>query len=409
MAGAMTDNAASSGARLPLHDLKVLELGHIVAGPTAGQILADLGADVIKVESIDGGDRARTMPGSTAAMFYFLNRNKRSVALDLKSEGKDIFLEMARTADIVIDNYAYGVTDRLGIGYAQASATNPGLIWLSIKGFLPGGPSEAQPMLDELAQMAGGLAYMTGPNGRPLRAGASVIDIGAATYGIIAVLAALRERDAGGRGQFITAGLYETSVYWVAQWMAAAQYSQAEIVPMPELAQGSRMGFGVYSLFPTADDSQVFVGLVSDAHWQRFCTTFDQSELMLDPLYKAAADRAARRPELATVIAGILVKYTLDEAVEMLRGCNVPFAPVRRPDQLADEAHLNQSGQLLEMPLPNGVMSKLPKLPFRATGFDMGLRKSAPALGADTAAVLAELGYGEEQIADLQRRGVACG
>ena len=213
----MTINAA-----LPLAGLRVLELGHIVAGPAAGQILADMGADVIKVESVDGGDQVRQMPGAMAAMFHFLNRNKRSVALDLKGEGASIFLKMAADADVIIDNYSYGAVDRLGLGYEVVSQTNPGLVWLSIKGFLPG-PSESQPMLDELAQMAGGLAFMTGTEQKPMRAGASIIDIGAAAYGIIAVLAALRQRDTTGQGQHIVAGLYETSVYYVAQWMATAQ------------------------------------------------------------------------------------------------------------------------------------------------------------------------------------------
>ena len=209
---------------LPLAGLKVLELGHIVAGPAAGQILADLGADVIKVESVEGGDQVRQMPGSMAAMFHFLNRNKRSVALDLKGEGAGVFLEMAAGADVVIDNFSYGAVERLGLDYEVVSVANPRLVWLSIKGFLPG-PSESQSMLDELAQMAGGLAYMTGTEQKPTRAGASIIDIGAAAYGIIAVLAALRQRDVTGVGQRIVSGLYETSVYYVAQWMATAQFS----------------------------------------------------------------------------------------------------------------------------------------------------------------------------------------
>ena len=222
----MADNAA-----LPLAGLKVLELGHIVAGPAAGQILADMGADVIKVESVDGGDQVRQMPGSMAAMFQLLNRNKRSVALDLKGEGAEIFLKMASGADVVIENFSYGAVDRLGLGYEVVSQTNPGLVWLSIKGFLPG-PSESQPLLDELAQMAGGLAFMTGTETKPVRAGASIIDLGAAAYGIIAVLAALRQRDTTGKGQHIVAGLYETSVYYVAQWMATAQFSGEQSVPM---------------------------------------------------------------------------------------------------------------------------------------------------------------------------------
>ncbi len=391
----------------PLNGLKVLELGHIVAGPTAGQILADMGAQVTKIESVDGGDQARNMPGVMAAMFHFLNRNKHSVALDLKGEGRNIFLEMARDADVIIDNFAYGAVARLGVGYEVVSETNPGLIWLSIKGFLPG-PAEAQPMLDELAQMAGGLAFMTGTPDKPVRAGASLIDIGAATYGIIAVLAALRQRDAGngkGRGQLITAGLFETCVYNVAQWMATAQCSGEPSIPMSSIRQGTRMGFGVYRLFDTADAGQVFVGIISNAHWARFCAAFDLPALHADSRFKEGTDRTTNRPVLNEAVAEVMLRYSKQEAIAKLQAANVPFAPMRRPDELADEAHLVGSDQLVDLPLPNGKVGHLPKLPFRAQGFDMPLRRAAPALGADTRTVLSDLGYSAAQIDDLQSRG----
>jgi len=397
---------SSAPGVLPLEGLRVLELGHIVAGPTAGQILADMGANVVKIESVDGGDQARSMPGPMAAMFHFLNRNKRSVALDLKGRGKEVFLRMAADADVIVDNFAYGAIDRLGVGYEVVSQGNPRVVWLSIKGFLPG-PLEAQPMLDELAQMAGGLAFMTGLADRPMRAGASVVDIGAASYGIIGVLAALRQRDAlpDGRGQHITAGLYETSVYWVAQWMASALFSGEPSTPVTVIQQGTRMGYGIYRLFTTADGSQVFVGVISNAHWERFCAAFDVPKLRDDPRYQDNASRLAHRPELNDTVARMIAAMTLDEAVRRLQVANVPFTPMRRPDQLPDEAHLNGSGQLVEVPLPNGRTGKLPKLPFRASGFDMPLRSGAPALGADTTAVLAELGYSRQEVESL----LACG
>jgi len=390
---------------LPLAGLKVLELGHIVAGPTAGQILADMGADVTKIESIEGGDQARNMPGAMTAMFHFLNRNKQSIALDLKGEGKDIFLKMAATADVVIDNFAYGAIDRLGIGYEEVSKSHPRLSWLPIKGFLPG-PMESQPMLDELAQMGGGLAFMTGLPDRPMRAGASVIDVGAASYGIIAVLAALRQRDMGdGCGQYITAGLYETSVYWVAQWMATAQFSGEPSVPVPTIQQGTRMGFGIYRLFETAEGSSVFVGVISNAHWQRFCKAFALDALYADTRFIDNAGRVGHRQELNDAVAAIFRQHTLEDAVRKLQEANIPFTPLRRPDQLGDDAHLNDSGQLVDTPLPNGKTGRLPKLPFRATGFDMPIRSSAPVLGADTRAILRKLGYSDADIDALAQRG----
>ncbi len=396
----------TSSPSLPLAGMKVLELGHIVAGPAAGQILADLGADVIKVESVDGGDQVRQMPGSMAAMFHFLNRNKRSVALDLKGEGAGVFMEMAAGADVVIDNYSYGAVERLGLGYEVVSVTNPRLVWLSIKGFLPG-PSESQSMLDELAQMAGGLAYMTGTEQKPTRAGASIIDIGAAAYGIIAVLAALRQRDVTGVGQHIVSGLYETSVYYVAQWMATAQYSGEPSVPLATMQQGTRMGFSVYQLFDTLDGQRVFIGIMNDAHWARFCQKFGSDSGLSDERFALAAGRLAHRAELNAAIGDVIAQHTRDDAMALLKLANVPFAPIRRPDELGDEEHLRESGQLLPTLFPNGRTGHLPKMPFRASGFDMTQRSAAPALGANTAEILADLGYTPAQVLTLvQRRAV---
>ncbi|GAA4335938.1 CaiB/BaiF CoA-transferase family protein [Pigmentiphaga soli] len=393
-----------SGA--PLQGITVLELGHIVAGPTAGQILAELGAEVIKIESVGGGDQARNMPGSIAAMFHFLNRNKQSVALDLKGEGREVFLRMAASADVVVDNFAYQAVDRLGIGYPVVSELNPGLVWLSIKGFLPG-PSEALPMLDELAQMAGGLAFMTGLPGKPMRAGASLTDNAAAAYGVIGVLAALFSRNAnGGRGRHVTTGLYETCAYFVAQWMGAAQYSGEPSVPISVVRQDTRMGFSVYRLFDTADGSQVFIGIVSDAHWDRFCAEFGLAALHDDPRFADEASRRLNRPALYEALAGLVGGFTKQEAAARLRAAKIPFAPVNRPDELGADEHLAQSGQLVDVPLPNGVVGKAPKLPFRLGGHDMAVRNLAPALGADTRAVLARYGFSADEIAALEEKGV---
>ena len=346
----------SNDTGLPLAGLKVLELAHIVAGPAAGQILADLGADVIKVESVDGGDQVRRMPGAMASMFSMLNRNKRSVALDLKGEGAAVFLQMARTADVIIDNYSYGAVDRLGIGYEVVSSVNPGLVWLAIKGFLPG-PAQAEPMLDELAQMAGGLAFMTGTEAKPVRAGASVVDIGAAVYGIVAVLAALRQRDSSdgpGKGQRIVAGLYETSVYLVGQWMANAQHNEETSVPLSTMQQGTRMGFSVYQLFDTSDGNRVFIGIISNTHWAKFCAAFGLDDLYANPRLREIDGRVAHRAEVVDALGVALRQHTQDEAVAKLQTAGVPFAPVRRPDQLRDEPHLMASGQLVDTPLANG-------------------------------------------------------
>jgi crotonobetainyl-CoA:carnitine CoA-transferase CaiB-like acyl-CoA transferase len=392
---------------LPLADIRVLELGHIIAGPSAGLLLADLGAEVIKVEKPAEGDQTRGMPAGNWANFHFFNRNKRSIAIDLKGsqEGRDLFLRLAKSTDVVIDNFAYGAVEGLGLGYEVLSTVNPRIIYMALKGFLPG-PSEARPFLDELAQMAGGLAFMTGPRGKPMRAGASVVDVGAAAYGIIAVLAALHQRERTGVGQKITSGLYETSVYWVGQWLANFAATGEPSVPMPEMRQGTRMGWGIYQLFEASDGEQVFIGITSNAHWERFCKEFGLADLLADERLNDNAQRVAARGWLPGRIGDEMRKHTSGELAGRLERARIPFAPLRRPDQLVDDAHLNASGQLMDTPLPGRGTAKLPKMPVRSTAYEFRLRRAAPALGEHTREVLLEFGLTKDEIDALASRRV---
>jgi len=392
---------------LPLADIRVLELGHIIAGPSAGLLLADLGADVIKVEKPAEGDQTRGMPAGNWANFHFFNRNKRSIAIDLKGsqEGRDLFLRLARSIDVIIDNFAYGAVEGLGLGYEVLSKANPRIIYMALKGFLPG-PSEARPFLDELAQMAGGLAFMTGPKGKPMRAGASVVDVGAAAYGIIAVLAALHQRERTGVGQKITAGLYETSVYWVGQWLANFAATGEPSVPMPEIRQGTRMGWGIYQLFEASDGEQVFIGITSNAHWERFCKEFDLADLVADERLNDNAKRVAARGWLPTRIGDEMRKHSSVELAERLERARIPFAPLRRPDQLVDDPHLNASNQFMDTPLPGRGPAKLPKMPVRSTAYEFRLRRPAPTLGEHTREVLQEFGLTKGEIDALASRRV---
>jgi crotonobetainyl-CoA:carnitine CoA-transferase CaiB-like acyl-CoA transferase len=392
---------------LPLDGLHVLELGHIIAGPSAGLLLADLGADVIKVERAGEGDAVRAMPAGSSALFHFLNRNKRSIAIDLKGseEGRALFVRLAARADVVIDNFAYGAVEALGLGYDVLARANPRLIYLALKGFLPG-PSEARPFLDELAQASAGLSFMTGPRGQPTRAGASIIDVGAATYGIVAVLAALQQRATTGVGQKITSGLYETTVFWVGQWIAQHYATGEPSIPLPEMKQGTRMGWGIYQFFTAADGEQIFVGVTSNAHWERFCTAFGLHDLLADDRLSDNARRVAARGWLPAKIAEELGRYPSAALCERLERARIPFAPLRRPDQLVDEPHLNAARQFIDTPLPDGKTAKLPKLPVKSTAFEFGLRRPAPRLGEHTREVLEELGLSTEEIDALASRRV---
>src|SRR5487761_1084053 len=376
---------------LPLEGMRVLELGHIVAGPTASLILADLGADVIKIEHPDGGAQARRMPGAGSG-YYSFTRNKRSVAIDLKSpRGKALFVTLVRSADVCLDNYAPGALDRLGLGFDVLAAENPRLVYMAIKGFLPG-PYEHRPSLDELAQMMGGLAFMTGPPGRPLRAGASIIDIGAATYGVIGILAAWHRRAATGRGEMITSGLFETSVFWVGQWMARAVATGQPSRPMAEIGQSLRMGWGIFHLFATADGEQVFIGVTSNAHWQRFCAEFGLQPLFADERLATNEKRVAAQEWMLPLIREAVGRHTGAALQAALERASVPYAPLRRPDQLLDDPHLIESGQLLPVPMEDGRIGNLPKLPFASNAYDFTVRLPPPRLGEHTREVLAEAG-----------------
>lgn len=388
---------------LPLAGIRIVEFSHMVMGPAVGVILADLGADVIKVEPI-GGDQTRRLLGSGAGYFPMFNRNKRSICLDLKSaKGVDAARRLAEKADIVIENFRPGTLDRLGLGYEALRAINERLIYCSAKGFLPG-PYENRTALDEVTQMMGGLAYMTGPPGRPLRAGSSVIDITGGMFGVIGVLAALERRHRTGQGGEVKCSLYETTAFLVGQHMAQKAVTGRAAAPMPVRISA----WAIYDVFETANaDEQLFVGVVSDSQWQAFCRAFGFDALAAEPAYATNNQRVMARDTLLPRVRTLFESMSRADLVAKLEMIGLPFAAIVRPEDLFDDPHLTASNGLVDVTIPGGEATRLPALPIAFDDERPALRHDIPAIDQNGADILREIGFGEEDIAELTRIAVA--
>ncbi len=396
----MTDKQA-----LPLDNIKVLEFTHMVMGPAAGVILADMGADVIKIEPVTG-DATRHLPGSGAGYFPMYNRNKRSLCINLKSEeGRDVALGLAKDADVVIENFRPGTMDRLGFGYEVLSKQNPRLIYCSEKGFLAG-PYEHRTALDEVAQMMGGLAYMTGPPGQPLRAGASVIDVQGGMFGALGIIAALHQRHATGKGQHVVASLYESTVFLVGQHMAQYAVTGQAASPMPVRVSA----WAIYQVFETGDDEQVFVGVVSDKQWKDFCAAFELTDFANDSSLDGNSDRVKHKDRIIPVIQETFRRYTKQQLMDKLERSGLPFAPIAKPQELFDDVHLNAGAGLLPITVTDGKnagqKTKLPALPLEMHGQRFGITRDVPQAGQHTREILQQAGYNDEQVEALIRNGI---
>ena len=383
----------------PLAGLKAVEFTHMVMGPTVGHVLASLGAEVIRVEPI-GGDQTRRLLGSGAGYFPMYNRHKQSICLDLKSEGgMEVARKLCERADILVENFRPGALDRLGLSYDALSETNPPLIYCSEKGFLPG-PYEERTALDEVAQMMGGLAYMTGLPGKPLRAGASVIDVAGGMFGVIGILAALEERHRTGKGQKVISSLFETTIYLVGQHMAQFAVTGKAAAPMPARVSA----WAIYDVFETKDDP-VFIGVVTDALWEKFCRLFGLDKLWADDSIRKNNDRVLARDRIIPQIRELISGFTRAEVVAKLDGTGLPFAPIGRPEEMFDDPHLAASRGLEPVMLDDGTETRLPTMPILMNGKRPNARAIMPQPGADSQTVLNALGYGSDEIETLVSTG----
>ena len=381
--------------------VRVVELTHTILGPTCGMILADLGAEVIKVEPVDG-DRTRRLKGFGTGFFGYFNRNKRSLALDADSaEGRKVLVKLLQSADVLIENFAPGSMAKRGLGPEDLEKINPRLVYCALKGFLPG-PYEKRPALDEVVQMMGGLAYMTGPTGRPLRAGTSVVDIVGGMFGAFGTVLALKQRDKTGKGGLVESALFESVVFLMGQHLAVTATNGAAPPPMPERVSS----WAIYEIFNTSDGQQVFIGITSDGQWKRFCEFFGQAEMAADPRLATNNLRIEARPWLVPKVAEVFKRYDKDALEKLCLEADISVAPVARPQDLFDNPHLLANGSLAPTTLPGGVKTRLPLLPFLLCGWRPQLDRDPPTVGQHNDEVLAEIGYDKAAITALAQAGM---
>ena len=368
----------------------------MVMGPAVGAILGDLGAEVIKIEPISG-DKTRVLKKSGSGYFLTYNRNKRSLAMDIKKEeGKKIVQSLIRKSDVFIENFRPGAMDKLGFSYEEFSKLNSELIYCSAKGFLKG-PYEHRTALDEVAQMMGGLAYMTGPPGRPLRAGSSVIDIMGGMFGAIAILAALQERQTTKKGQKVTSALYENVVYLMGQHMAQTATTGSPPPPMSVRVAA----WAVYDIFDTKDGEQIFIGVVSDTQWKLFCESFGLDDYANDESLDLNKGRVEKRDVIIPRLQELFRTFTKNDLMKKLDSTGLPFAPISKPEDLFDDVHLNESGGLLDIEIPTGGKTKLPAMPINMDDRRFDVHTPVPKVGEHSIKILEELGMDEDEIKGL--------
>ena len=393
---------STTSAPQPLAGLRVVEFTHMVMGPTCGMVLADLGAEVIKVEPI-GGETTRTLMGAGAGFFPLFNRNKKSIEVDLHTAaGAEVARRLAVSADVVIENFKPGTMAKYGLDYASLSSADPRLIYVSHKGFLPG-PYDHRTALDEVVQMMGGLAYMTGRPGDPLRAGTSVNDIMGGMFGAIGTLAALIQRGITGRGMEVQSALFENNVFLMGQHMMQFAVTGKHPAPMP--ARESPRA--IYDVFTVKDGEQIFLSAVSDAQWLVFCDVMALPDLKAEAALATNNLRVAERPRLLAVLRERFAERSAADLAERMERAGLPFAPIRKPAELLDDPHLLATGGLADVRLPDGAGAgqsvKTTLFPITLAGERLGVRLDPPRRGEHSDAVLRSIGYDQAAIEALRQ------
>jgi CoA:oxalate CoA-transferase len=392
----------------PLGGIRVLDLTRVLAGPFCTMILADLGAEVIKIELPGRGDDSRgyapTMPTGDSGYYYSVNRGKRSVTIDLRSDGgAALFAELAAKSDVVVENFSPGTMDRFGIGYERLAEVNPAIVLCSISGFGQTGPMAAAPAYDIVAQALGGTMSITGtPGGDPLRCGVSIGDLSAALYGVIAIQSALRLRERTGKGRHLDIAMLDCQVAMLED--ALARYSVTGKVPGP---LGTRHpSITPFQQFHAADGFFV-MGCGNEAIWQRMCDAIGMPELRDDPRFLRNAERTANHSALETILAKRFVAMPRDHWLRVLTEAAVPCAPIADVEEVTRNPHLVERAMILRADHPDYDGLIVPGSPLKTAGSRAAPNTRAPDLGADTDEVLARvLGCDKSRLSELRRRSI---
>src|SRR5580700_7728885 len=376
-----------TGTELPLSGVRVIEMTHMVMGPTCGMVLAQLGAEVIKVEP-PAGDKTRSLGGMGVSFFPLFNRGKRSVVLDFsKPDDRETMHRLLASADVFLENFRDGQLEKQGLGADELRRKYPHLIIAGHKGFLSG-PYEHRPALDEVVQMMSGLAAMTGTSARPQRVGSSANDIMGGMFGAIAILAALYQKRGGAAdGAEIRIGLFENCLFLVAQHMVEYEMTGNRPRSMPEREHA----WPIYDIFETAGGERIFIGVVTEGHWQSFCREFCLSEFLDDPNLRTTTDRILARSRIIPRVAEVIKDWNATKLSAKLDRLNICFSPINRPEDLFDDPHVLRPGGLVNNINADGAPFRVPALPIEWNGTSIGEGLKVPALGADTEAVRSEL------------------